>query len=52
MTEELLIDFQEIIGDHSGENMAEVVWKTLELYGLKAKVSCSNTLNCSLLTSN
>ncbi|KAJ6524012.1 hypothetical protein B0H19DRAFT_881884, partial [Mycena capillaripes] len=30
--EELLIDFQELIGEHSGENMAEVVWKTLDDY--------------------
>ena len=33
-TEELLIDFRELIGEHSGENMAEAVWATLELYGL------------------
>ncbi|KAJ8587231.1 hypothetical protein M405DRAFT_689575, partial [Rhizopogon salebrosus TDB-379] len=33
--EELLIDFREIIGEHSGANLAEVVWDTLELYGLK-----------------
>ncbi|KAJ7732345.1 hypothetical protein DFH07DRAFT_755307, partial [Mycena maculata] len=32
--EELLIDFREIVGEHSGENMAEEVWTTLELYGL------------------
>ncbi|KAJ6574030.1 hypothetical protein B0H10DRAFT_1670719, partial [Mycena sp. CBHHK59/15] len=32
--EELLIDFQELIGEHSGENMADVVWKTLKDYGL------------------
>lgn len=35
---ELLIDFQELIGAHSGENLAEVVWGTLELYGLKGRV--------------
>jgi hypothetical protein len=35
--EELLIDFQELIGQHSGENMAEVVWATMELYGLIGK---------------
>jgi hypothetical protein len=33
-TEELLIDFCELVGEHSGENMAEVVWKTLKMYGL------------------
>ena len=37
--EELLIDFRELIGEHSGENMAEAVYNTLELYGLKEKVS-------------
>ena len=38
-SEELLIDFQEFIGQHSGENMAEGVWATMELYGLIGKVS-------------
>ncbi|KAG1827339.1 uncharacterized protein BJ212DRAFT_1256241, partial [Suillus subaureus] len=33
--EELLINFCEIIGEHSGVNLAEAVWNTLELYGLK-----------------
>ena len=37
--EELLIDFQELIGEHSGENMAKAVWATMELYGLIGKVS-------------
>jgi hypothetical protein len=36
--EELLIDFCELIGKHSGENMAAVLWSTLELYGLQSKV--------------
>ncbi|KAJ7062527.1 hypothetical protein C8F01DRAFT_923515, partial [Mycena amicta] len=36
--EELLIDFQEIVGEHSGENMAEVVWSTIERYGLEDKI--------------
>ena len=36
--EELLIDFRELIGQHSGENMAEAVWATMELYGLIGKV--------------
>ncbi|TFK58543.1 hypothetical protein BDN72DRAFT_781960, partial [Pluteus cervinus] len=27
--EELLIDFWELIGEHSGENMADAVWDTL-----------------------
>jgi hypothetical protein len=37
--EELLIDFRELIREHSGENMAEAVWTTLELYGLTRKAS-------------
>lgn len=36
--EELLIDFRELIGEHSGDNMAEAVWQTLELYGLFGRV--------------
>ncbi|KAF8980063.1 hypothetical protein BDQ17DRAFT_1264096, partial [Cyathus striatus] len=32
--EELLIDFQEMLGKHTGENMASVIWKTLQIYGL------------------
>jgi hypothetical protein len=37
--EELLIDFKEIIGEHNGENLADVVWTTLELYKITNKVS-------------
>jgi hypothetical protein len=33
--DELLIDFQEVMGEHSGENLGAVVWNTLEIYGLK-----------------
>ena len=36
--EELLIDFQELIGEHSGENMATAVWTTLENYNIQDKV--------------
>ena len=36
--EELLIDFRELIGEHSGENLAEAVWKMMELYGLVGRV--------------
>jgi len=44
--EELLIDFQELIGSHSGENMAEAVWATMVLYGLIGKVQspCSGNM--------
>ena len=41
IVEELLIDFQELIGEHSGENMAEAVWGTLKRYGLERRVSHS-----------
>ncbi len=37
--EELLIDFKGIIGEHSGKNLAEVVWTTLERYKITNKVS-------------
>jgi hypothetical protein len=36
--EELLIDFQELIRQHSGENMAAVVWSMLETYNIQDKV--------------
>ena len=36
--EELLIDFRELMGAHSGENMVAVVWLTLELYGIENRV--------------
>ncbi|KAG2151968.1 hypothetical protein BD769DRAFT_1296407, partial [Suillus cothurnatus] len=46
--EELFINFREIIGEHSGANLAEAVWNTLELYGLKnwiMGVVCDNATN-------
>lgn len=36
--EELLIDFRELVGSHSGENLASAVWQTLELYELQGRV--------------
>ncbi len=36
--EELIIDFKEVIGDHGGENIAEVVWGTLTLYNIQDQV--------------
>ncbi|THH05274.1 hypothetical protein EW146_g9945 [Bondarzewia mesenterica] len=36
--EEILIDFREIIGEHSGENLAACVWTTMEFYGLVGKL--------------
>jgi hypothetical protein len=38
-SEELLIDFRELIGVHSGENMAEAVWETLTRYNIEDRVS-------------
>ncbi|KAJ7483631.1 hypothetical protein FB451DRAFT_1009682, partial [Mycena latifolia] len=32
--EECLIDFRELVGAHSGENMADAVWATVEKFGL------------------
>lgn len=37
-SEELLIDFGEMKGSHTGENMGAAVWDTMERYGLKEKV--------------
>jgi hypothetical protein len=37
--EELLIDFHELVGEHSGENLAHAVYDTLNMYGLKDPVS-------------
>ena len=39
-TEELLIEFQELVRKHTGENQAEAVWDTMELYALQGWV-CS-----------
>ena len=38
LAEEQLIDFRELIGQHSGENMAAAVWSTLETYDILSKV--------------
>ena len=34
--DELLIDFRELEGEHSGANMAEAVWETLTRYGIES----------------
>ena len=39
ISEEKLIDFRELVGEHSGENLAHAVYETLNLYGLKGCVS-------------
>ncbi|PBK84493.1 hypothetical protein ARMGADRAFT_943262, partial [Armillaria gallica] len=36
--EESLIDFHELIGEHSGDNMAEAVWATLKAFGLTDRI--------------
>ena len=38
MADEMLIDFQELIGAHTGENLAEAVWETMQSLGLVGKV--------------
>ncbi|KAF8989143.1 hypothetical protein BDQ17DRAFT_1257141, partial [Cyathus striatus] len=35
--EEVLIDFRELVGEHSGDNIAEAVWDTLVCYGITHK---------------
>jgi len=42
--EELLIDFCELIGEHSGENLADAVYNTLQIYNLRDKVRISTSL--------
>lgn len=39
VSEELMIDFRELLGQHTGENMAEVVWDTFVRYGIEKRVS-------------
>ncbi|KAJ6612449.1 hypothetical protein B0H10DRAFT_1807344, partial [Mycena sp. CBHHK59/15] len=36
--EECLIDFRELVGEHSGENMAATLWETVEKFGLVGRV--------------
>jgi hypothetical protein len=36
--EEMLIDFKEILGEHSGVNEANQIWETLTSLGLPHKV--------------
>lgn len=38
LSEELLIDFRELISEHSGENMGHAVYDTMKKYGLRGKV--------------
>jgi hypothetical protein len=50
--EELLIDFRELAGEHSGENMAEAVWETMKQYDLIGRVSSFNLQNIIALSSD
>lgn len=47
--EELLIDFRELVGSHSGENLASAVWQTLELYELQGRVGIFSSDHFSVL---
>jgi hypothetical protein len=46
-TEELLINFCELISEHSGENMAQAVFETLDLFVLKGWVLAIMANNAS-----
>ena len=37
--EEVLIDFCKLVGEHLGENLAHAVYDTLNMYGLKGRIS-------------
>jgi hypothetical protein len=39
-----LIDFRELLGEHTGENIADAVWETLGVFGLQTKVR--NSAHC------
>ena len=39
LSEELLINFKKLIGEHSGENMADIIWGILNLYRITDKVA-------------
>ncbi len=37
-SEELLVDFQELEGEHSGANMAEAMWEMLTCFKIENQV--------------
>ena len=47
--EELLIDFRELIGEHSGDNLAHTVYETLSSFDLKGRVCQSVYLPVHIL---
>ncbi len=46
--EETLIDFRELLGEHSGVNMADAVWETIKKFGLEGRVSVVGPVSCHL----
>ena len=50
ITEELLIDFWELIGEHFSENMANAVWETLVMYRIERRVDITYLIHADLLT--
>jgi len=50
-TEESLIDFRELLGKHTGENIADAVWDTLGTFGIQGKVN-NGTLSIDGLTNS
>lgn len=34
----MLLDFRELTGEHSGDNLCSIVWDTLETYGIEDRV--------------
>ncbi|KAF8214664.1 hypothetical protein K438DRAFT_1562805, partial [Mycena galopus ATCC 62051] len=44
-----------LIGEHSGENLADAVWKTVEMYGLEGRIltiMMENTSNNDTMASH
>jgi hypothetical protein len=46
VAEECLIDFRELIGQHSGENMAAAVWDTVQNFGITGRVKSTSFALC------
>ncbi|KAF8149253.1 hypothetical protein K438DRAFT_1625189, partial [Mycena galopus ATCC 62051] len=44
---ECLIDFRELVGQHSGENMTAAVWETVEKFGLIGRITAFVTDNAT-----
>ena len=36
--EEMLLDFRELTGEHTGDNQCSIIWDTLETYGIEDRV--------------